>query len=46
VFLRILTRLAEHGVRDLAAARTFLSPPIKETESSAEPLFLPLLAGF
>jgi DNA polymerase III epsilon subunit family exonuclease len=46
VFIRILTRLEEHGVRDLATARTFHSPELgKETELSAEPLFLPLV-GF
>jgi len=45
VFLRILARLEEHGVRDLAAARTFQSPPIKEMESGAERLLLPLV-GF
>jgi DNA polymerase III epsilon subunit family exonuclease len=49
VFLRMLARLEEHGVRNLAAARTFESPEFKqldkEPESSADPLFLPLV-GF
>jgi DNA polymerase III epsilon subunit family exonuclease len=48
VFIRILARLEEHGVRDLATARTFESPdfkPDKATESSTEPLLLPLV-GF
>jgi DNA polymerase III epsilon subunit family exonuclease len=48
VFIRILARLEEHGVRDLAAARVFESPdfkPDKATESGAEPLLLPLV-GF
>ena len=45
VFLRILARLEEHGVRDLAAARSFQSPELK-TESNPEPRFLPLVSGF
>jgi DNA polymerase III epsilon subunit family exonuclease len=45
VFLKILARLEEHGVRDLAAARIFESPSAKE-ELSAEPLLLPLVSGF
>jgi DNA polymerase III epsilon subunit-like protein len=45
VFLKILARLEEHGVRDLAAARTFESPSAKE-ELSAESLLLPLVSGF
>lgn len=45
VFLKILARLEEHGVRDLAAARIFESPLAKE-ELSAEPLLLPLVSGF
>jgi DNA polymerase III epsilon subunit family exonuclease len=50
VFLKILDRLDEHGVRDLATARTFQSPDRKqkgkETESGPEPQFLPLVSGF
>ena len=46
VFLRILTRLEEHGVRDLAAARSFHSPALKQTETSPALLSLPLVAGF
>ena len=50
VFLRILDRLEEHGVRDLATARTFQSPDSKqkgkETETSPEPQLLPLVSGF
>jgi DNA polymerase III epsilon subunit family exonuclease len=49
VFIRILARLEEHGVRDLAAARIFESPDFKPdnktSESSAEPLLLPVV-GF
>ncbi|HEY6232767.1 MAG TPA: exonuclease domain-containing protein [Pyrinomonadaceae bacterium] len=49
VFIRILARLEEHGVRDLAAARSFQSPllearPEKSTSSRLE--FLPLIPGF
>ncbi|HEV7798694.1 MAG TPA: hypothetical protein VGO73_11085, partial [Pyrinomonadaceae bacterium] len=50
VFLRILTRLEEHGVRDLAAARSFLSPalePLAARRGSApESRLLPLVPGF
>lgn len=47
VFLRILTRLEAHGVRDLAAARRFQSPEaMEQTESSPEPRLLPLIPGF
>ncbi len=46
VFLRILARLEEHGVRDLAAARTFQSPAVKQTESAPQGLLLPLFSGF
>lgn len=50
LFLRILDRLDEHGVRDLATARTFQSPDskqtCKETETSPEPQLLPLVSGF
>lgn len=50
VFLRILDRLDDHGVRDLATARTFQSPDSnqkgKETETSPELQLLPLVSGF
>ena len=49
VFLKILTRLAEHGVRDLVAARNFQAPALKQpgqTESGPRPQSLPLVAGF
>jgi DNA polymerase III epsilon subunit family exonuclease len=50
VFLRILARLDEHGVRDLAAARSFLSPALKQTNKQleADPRSqpLPLVSGF
>jgi DNA polymerase III epsilon subunit family exonuclease len=50
VFLRILARLEEHGVRDLAAARNFQSPALnhtgKPTDSTPEPRFLPLVSAF
>ena len=49
VFLRILARLEEHGVRDLATARSFESPlePIAvEPESTCEPQLLPLVPRF
>ena len=49
VFIRLLARLDEHGVRDLAAARIFESPEFKtegkESGSQPEPLLLPLV-GF
>ena len=48
VFIRILARLEEHGVRDLAAARLFESPELREkdVDSSRQPQLLPLVAGF
>jgi DNA polymerase III epsilon subunit family exonuclease len=46
VFIRILDRLDELGVRDLAAARSFQLPPIKPVKSDPEPQFLPLVSGF
>jgi DNA polymerase-3 subunit alpha (Gram-positive type) len=46
VFLRILTRLEGHGVRDLAAARTFQSPVLEQTEPGSDPLLLPLFSRF
>jgi DNA polymerase III epsilon subunit family exonuclease len=45
VFLRILARLEEHGVRDLAATRNFQSPALEPTDRPAELSFLPLVAG-
>ncbi len=51
VFLRILERLDEHGVQDLAAVRRFQSPETKQTsskrtESCPESQLLPLVSGF
>jgi DNA polymerase III epsilon subunit family exonuclease len=50
VFIRILARLAAHGVRDLAAARSFQSPPLepndKEEMLSDQPSLLPLVPSF
>jgi len=46
VFLRILDRLDEHGVKDLAAARSFQSPPLKPAKSTPDPQLLPLVSGF
>lgn len=46
VFLRILARLEDYGVRDLAAARTFQSPDAKQTSSRPEHRLLPLVSGF
>jgi DNA polymerase III epsilon subunit family exonuclease len=50
VFIRILARLEEHGVRDLAAARIFQSPLIEPTAaqkgSNPAPHFFPLIPGF
>jgi len=49
VFLKILARLEQHGVRDLAAARSFQSPAARQTgqtKSTPEPGFLPLVSGF
>src|SRR5688572_22764029 len=46
VFIRILDRLDELGVKDLAAARSFQLPPIKPAKSDPEPQFLPLVSGF
>ncbi len=46
VFLRILTRLEDYGVRDLAAARTFQSPDAKQRNSRPEHRLLPLVSGF
>ena len=46
VFIKILDRLDDLGVRDLAAARSFQLPPVKEVDSTSEPQFLPLVSGF
>jgi DNA polymerase III epsilon subunit-like protein len=48
VFIRILARLEEHGVRDLAAARLFESPELKDKAVAAgrQPLLVPLVSGF
>jgi DNA polymerase III epsilon subunit family exonuclease len=48
VFLGLLALLEEHGVRDLATARSFESPLLEtpETEATAQPLLLPLVTGF
>lgn len=50
VFLGILARLEEHGVRDLATARLFESPLPEtselEPETGTSNEFLPLVAGF
>jgi len=46
VFIKILDRLDDLGVRDLAAARSFQLPPVKEMDSTSEPQFLPLVSGF
>jgi DNA polymerase III epsilon subunit family exonuclease len=40
VFIRILGRLDEHGVKDFAAARSFQFPPVKPPKSSPELQFL------
>ena len=48
VFLRILARLEEHGVRHLAAARSFQSPILEPNgkETTSEPQLLPLVPRF
>jgi len=46
VFIKILDRLDDLGVRDLAAARSFQLSPVKEVDSTSEPQFLPLVSGF
>ena len=48
VFIRILERLEEHGVRDLAEARSFRSPDFEanETKFGSAPQLLPLVPGF
>jgi len=50
VFIRILARLEAHGVRDLAAARSFESPALevndKEERLSDQPSLIPLIPTF
>ncbi|HAF21577.1 MAG TPA: hypothetical protein DCK93_01495 [Blastocatellia bacterium] len=46
VFLRILERLEQQGVRDLASARLFQSPAVQQTEAGPQPQLLPLVSGF
>ena len=50
VFIRILARLEAHGVRDLAAARSFESPALevndKEERLSDQPSLIPLIPSF
>jgi DNA polymerase III epsilon subunit family exonuclease len=46
VFIHLLERLAENGVKDLAAARTFQSLSDEQTELSPNPQLLPLIPGF
>jgi DNA polymerase III epsilon subunit family exonuclease len=46
VFIRILDRLEELGVKDLPTARSFQLPSLKPTKPSPEPQFLPLVSGF
>jgi DNA polymerase III epsilon subunit family exonuclease len=50
VFIKILERLEEHGVRDLAAAREFQAPELdrstKETELTPKSPSQPSLTGF
>jgi DNA polymerase III epsilon subunit family exonuclease len=46
VFIRILDRLDEQGVTDLASARSLQFPPFKQAKSPPELQFLPLVSGF
>lgn len=46
VFIRILDRLDELGVNDLAGARSFQLPPLKQAKSAPSSQFLPLVSGF
>jgi DNA polymerase III epsilon subunit family exonuclease len=47
VFIRILEQLEEHGVRDLAAARSFRSPLLEaNNEAGSAAQLLPLVPGF
>jgi DNA polymerase III epsilon subunit family exonuclease len=46
IFLRILARLDEYGVRDLTAARSFQTPPVEESKLNPEPQLLPLVSSF
>ncbi len=45
VFLHLLSRLEEHGIRDLASARKFEFPPAKPAEPGPKPQLLPLVAS-
>jgi DNA polymerase-3 subunit alpha (Gram-positive type) len=45
IFLHLLGRLAENGVRDLATARIFQSPSVKQTEPCSVSHLLPLVSG-
>ena len=46
VFLQLLSRLEEIGVRDLAAARNFQLPELKQHDTADLPQILPLVPGF
>jgi DNA polymerase III epsilon subunit family exonuclease len=46
VFIRILDRLQEEGVTDLATARSFQFPPVKQPKTATDLQFLPLVSGF
>jgi DNA polymerase III epsilon subunit family exonuclease len=46
VFLHLLARLEENGIKDLASAREFEFPPAKTDDSGPKPQLLPLVAGF
>jgi len=46
IFLHLLARLEENGIKDLASAREFEFPPAPATDSGPKPQLLPLVAGF
>lgn len=46
IFLHLLERLDEHGVKDLAAARCFQSEPVKQTKVTSQRQLLPSISGF
>jgi DNA polymerase III epsilon subunit family exonuclease len=46
IFLHLLDRLDEHGVRDLASARSFQCLERKEVGADSESQLLPLVPGF
>lgn len=46
VFLHLLSRLEQNGIRDLASARTFQLPEPRRPESIDAPQILPLVPGF